>query len=319
MNSVDRLIENTIRTKNPSVVGLDPDIGKIPACYKSMSDQIQDQLEAVANTITKYNCDIIDTICDLVPAVKPQMAFYEKYGSRGVAAFEKTVEYAKAKGLVVIEDAKRNDIGNTARAYADGHLGCIELLDGTYITSFDADFLTVTPFLGSESLNPFIDVCNKYDKGIFVLVKTSNSSSGEIQDVVIDGGMTVSQRIATFVNEHAKHNIGKYGYSAIGAVVGATYPEEAVELRKLMPESYFLVPGYGAQGGAANDILPCFNSDGLGAIVNSSRGILYSHMTDAERKDCNRETYLKSVRNAVISMRNDIYIALKTNYPNMIY
>ena len=318
MNVVDKLIENTIRTKNPSVIGLDPDIGKIPACYK-VNAKSSNPFEAVANVIYEFNRDVIDTVADLVPAVKPQMAFYEKYGSYGVAAFEKTVAYAKSKGLVVIEDAKRNDIGNTAGAYADGHLGCVELLDGSCTPSFDADFLTVTPFLGSESLHPFIEVCKKNSKGIFVLVKTSNTSSGEIQDVITSNGMTISQSIAKYVSKQADVFIGEYGYSSIGAVVGATYPEEAVSLRKLMPKSYFLVPGYGAQGGDAKDILPCFNKDGLGAIVNSSRGILYSHMSAEERSRCTREEYLNSVTNATIAMRNEIYYELKNNCIDIVY
>ena len=318
MNVVDKLIENTIRTKNPSVVGLDPDIGKIPACYK-VNAESSHPFEAVANVIYEFNRDVIDTVADLVPAVKPQMAFYEKYGSYGVAAFEKTVAYAKSKGLVVVEDAKRNDIGNTAGAYADGHLGCAELLDGSRIPSIDADFLTVTPFLGSESLRPFVDVCERHGKGIFVLVKTSNTSSGEIQDVVTSEGMTISQSIAKYVSEQAETFMGEHGYSSIGAVVGATYPEEAVTLRRLMPKSYFLVPGYGAQGGGARDILPCFNEDGLGAIVNSSRGILYTHMTNAEREQCTRQEYLLRVRAAVLRMREDIYTVLKNKYRRMIY
>ena len=256
MNVVDKLIEKTIETKNPTVVGLDPDISKIPACYKTNNNNAN-LLSAVAEVIYKFNCDIIDTIAELVPAVKPQMAFYEKYGSYGVAAFEKTVAYAKSKGLVVIEDAKRNDIGNTAKAYADGHLGVVETLDGSYTSVFDVDFLTVTPFLGSESLNPFIDVCKKNNKGIFVLVKTSNTSSGEIQDVITKDGISISQSLAKYVAKQSESVDGKYGYSSIGAVVGATYPEEAVTLRKIMPKSYFLVPGYGVQGGGAKDILPC--------------------------------------------------------------
>ncbi len=318
MNIVDRLVENTIKTKNPSVIGLDPDIKRIPACYKiGWADK--HPLEAVADIIFDFNRDIIDTIAELVPAVKPQMAFYEKYGSFGVATFEKTVAYAKSKGLVVVEDAKRNDIGNTATAYADGHLGIVELLDGSFTTSIDADFLTVTPFLGSESLEPFVDVCMSQNKGIFVLVKTSNSSSGEIQDVVTSDGVTVSQSIAKYVCENAERFIGESGYSSIGAVVGATYPEEAASLRKLMPKSYFLVPGYGAQGGGAKDILPCFNSDGLGAIVNSSRGILYTHMTDEERSHCSSKSYLSNVRMAVLDMQKDIYLFLKNEYKQMIY
>ena len=313
MNVVDKLIENTIRTKNPSVIGLDPDIGKIPACYK-VNAKSNNPFEAVANVIYEFNRDVIDTVADLVPAVKPQMAFYEKYGSYGVAAFEKTVAYAKSKGLVVIEDAKRNDIGNTAGAYADGHLGCVELLDGSCTPSFGADFLTVTPFLGSESLHPFMEVCKKNSKGIFVLVKTSNTSSGEIQDVVVSDGMTISQSIAKYVSEQADAFTGEHGYSSIGAVVGATYPEEAVSLRKLMPKSYFLVPGYGAQGGSAKDIIPCFNEDGLGAIVNSSRGILYAHMSETERQQCSRDEYLQCVVTATITMKTEIYTVLKKNY-----
>ena len=318
MNIVDKLIENTKRTRNPSVIGLDPDIGKIPACYKR-NVTANNPFEAVADAIYNYNCDVIDTVAELVPAVKPQMAFYEKYGSHGVAAFEKTVEYAKAKGLVVIEDAKRNDIGNTAAAYADGHLGLVELLDGSLRPSINADFLTVTPFLGSESLYPFIDVCANNNKGLFVLVKTSNTSSGEIQDVVTSGGITISQSIAQFVSQQADAFIGEYGYSSIGAVVGATYPEEAVSLRKLMPTSYFLVPGYGAQGGSAKDILPCFHEDGLGAIVNSSRGILYSHMSAEERSLCSREEYLLCVKQATLQMQADLYSALKNEYRQMCY
>ena len=318
MNIVDRLIEKTIKTKNPSVIGLDPDISKIPMCYKT-DVKIENTFEAVAEVIYNFNRDIIDTVEDIVPAVKPQMAFYEKYGSCGVAAFEKTVRYAKSKGIIVVEDAKRNDIGNTAKAYADGHIGEVELLDGTYASSFDADFLTVTPFLGSESLHPFIDVCIKNNKGIFVLVKTSNTSSGEIQDVVAEEGLTISQNIAKYVSEQADTFKGERGYSSIGAVVGATYPEEAILLRKMMPRSYFLVPGYGAQGGGAKDILPCFNEDGLGAIVNSSRGILYTHMSDEEREVCSREEYLRSVKEAVLDMKKVIYEALKKEYAEMVY
>ena len=318
MNTVDRLIENTLKTKNPSVVGLDPDITKIPSCYKT-GIQSQNPLEAVAEVIFSFNCDIIDTVYDLVPAVKLQMAFYEKYGSHGVGAFEKTVGYAKSKGLVVIEDAKRNDIGNTAKAYADGHLGTVELLDGTRTPTFDADFLTVTPFLGSESLNPFIDACKKHGKGIFILVKTSNISSGEIQDVMTADGSTVSESIAKYVAEQAETFVGRHGYSSVGAVIGATYPEEALILRRIMPKSYFLVPGYGAQGGDAADIVPCFNNDGLGAIVNSSRGILYTHMSDEERTHCRREEYLANVRKVALKMREDIYSILKKNCTDMAY
>ena len=193
------------------------------------------------------------------------------------------------------------------------------MLDGSFISSFGADFLTVTPFLGSESLHPFIEVCKKNGKGIFILVKTSNTSSGDIQDVIAPNGMTISQSIAKYVSEQADAFTGEHGYSSIGAVVGATYPEDAVSLRQLMPKSYFLVPGFGAQGGRVKDILPCFNEDGLGAIVNSSRGILFAHMSKEQREQCSREEYLQSVRTAAKQMRNEIYFSLKMAYNKMIY
>lgn len=319
MNIIDRLIEKTAETKNPSVIGLDPDISKIPCCYKKSATDRENPLAVASDVIYRFNCDIIDTVAELVPAVKPQMAFYEKYGSYGVIAFEKTVRYAKEKGLIVIEDAKRNDIGNTARAYAEGHLGTVETVDGSLVPAFDVDFLTVTPFLGSESINPFVDVCKKHNKGIFVLVKTSNTSSGEIQDVISENKMSISENLAKYVAEIAEGTEGESGYSPIGAVVGATYPDEAASLRKIMPKNYFLVPGYGVQGGGAKDILPCFNSDGFGAIVNSSRGVLYTHMSDKERRTCTREEYLKSVKCSVTKMQKDIYSMLKDTYVEMVY
>lgn len=319
MNVIDSLIEKIVQMRNPTVIGLDPDLHKIPAFYKQEINFCQDPREAVAKIILDFNRDIIDTVAPYVPAVKPQMAFYEMYGYHGVKVFEDTVAYAKSRGLVVIEDAKRGDIGNTAMAYAEGHLGTVALPGGSRIPSFDADFLTVNPFLGSESLVPFVKMCAENQKGIFILVKTSNISSGEIQDVVTEDGMTVSEKIANYVAEQAKSPVGQYGYSSIGAVVGATYPGEAETLRRIMPNSYFLVPGYGAQGGGATDVLPCFNSDGFGAIVNSSRGILYSHMTDEERNICTRDAYLASVKAEAIRMQQNLYTALRTAYPNMLY
>lgn len=318
MNVVDKLIEGILRTQNPSVVGLDPDLGKIPACYKT-GVHSEDPFEAVAQVIGDFNRDLIDIVADLVPAVKPQTAFYEQYGSHGVAALEKTVAYARSKGLVVIEDAKRNDIGNTARAYAEGHLGRVELLDGSRVPAMDGDFLTVTPFLGQDSLRPFAELCKERGKGIFVLARTSNPGAGELQDAVTAEGVTVTCRIAGYLSEWADASMGKYGYSSIGAVVGATYPAQAAELRKLMPKCFFLVPGYGAQGGGAEDVLPCFNPDGLGAVVNSSRGILYPHMSDEERMECTRGEYLAEVKKAVLNMRQNLYTCLRAQYPAMCY
>lgn len=319
MNIIDNLIQETIRKKNPTVVGLDPDFKKIPKCYKELIESNGDEREQVSNIIYQFNRDIIDTVHTLVPAVKPQIAFYEKYGAPGILAFEKTVQYAHSKNLIVIEDGKRNDIGNTALAYAQAHLGVVEVLSGKSVPSIDVDFLTVTPFLGSDSIKPFIDICINNNKGIFILVKTSNFGSGEIQDIQDNSGNTVSQLLAKNVSSYAKMFTGKTGYSSIGAVVGATYPEEAKILRKIMPISYFLVPGYGAQGGNASDILPCFNEDGLGAIVNSSRGLLYSHMSETVLNTCTKKEYLESVFNATKAMQQEIYNMLKSNCSKMSY
>lgn len=319
MNIVDRLVEATICKRNPTVVGLDPDLTKIPQCYKNQTDLVGSEREKAAQAIYRFNRDIIDTVYTLVPAVKPQIAFYEKYGAAGILAFEKTVEYAKSKNLIVVEDGKRNDIGNTAMAYAQASIGRVETLSGELIPSLDVDFLTVTPFLGNSSIEPFIEACRENNKGIFVLVKTSNKGSGDIQDIKDESGFTVSQLLAKNIARKAELFTGDTGYSPIGAVVGATYPEEAADLRKIMMKSYFLVPGYGAQGGDASDILPCFNSDGLGAIVNSSRGILYSHLSDENRKTCTRNEYLDSVYNAAKTMQQEIYAMLKANCPNMKY
>ncbi|MBQ7849960.1 MAG: orotidine-5'-phosphate decarboxylase [Clostridia bacterium] len=318
MSVIDRLIENTIRTRNPSVVGLDPDIAKMPACYQAELTG-SNPFEAAAEVIAAFNRDVIDAVADLVPAVKPQTAFYEQYGSHGVAALEKTIAYAKAKGLVVVEDAKRNDVGNTALAYANGHLGSVGLPDGSCAPSLDVDFLTVTPYLGREGLQPFVDACARYYKGVFILVRTSNPGSGEIQEAAVPGGLTVCRRIAQYVAEQAEACTGRYGYSPIGAVVGATYPEEAAELRRLMSKSWFLVPGYGAQGGGARDVLPCFHPDGLGAVVNSSRAILYTHMSSAERARCTKAEYLQSVRAAAQRMQAEIHAALKAEYGRLVY
>ena len=317
-NLADVLIRKIIQKRNPSVIGLDPDIAKMPACYKA-SKNLDCPLQDVAEAIVRYNKDVIDALHELVPAVKPQIAFYEKYGSHGVRAFEETVAYAKQKGLVVIEDGKRNDIGNTAKAYAEGHLGLVESLDGKMVPAFDVDFLTVSTYLGSESIEPFIEVCKASNKGIFILVKTSNSGSGEIQDVETGNGLSISENVAGYVANCSAQFVGQKGYSPIGAVVGATYPEEAEVLRRMMPKSIFLVPGYGTQGAGAKDVMPCFNSDGLGAVVNSARNILYGHLSDETRLSISKEDYLKQVVRATADMQQDIYHTLKMTYPDMLY
>lgn len=318
-NIADLLCEKIITKRSPIVIGLDPDITRIPECYIKKVNSNEKQFSSVSNAIIEFNKDIIDTISDLVPAVKPQIAFYEQYGSYGMYAFEETVRYAKHRGLIVIEDGKRNDIGNTATAYANGHLGTVEVFQGSRIPSYDVDFLTVTPFLGSESLAPFIETCIKHNKGIFILARTSNSTSGEIQEAILNNGDTVSTAIGKFIAARAELFCGEHGYSSIGAVVGATYPQEARMLRKVMPKSIFLVPGYGAQGAKADDIVPNFNDDGLGAIVNASRSILYSYEKKVGKCQCSRQMYVKYVQAAVRDMQQDIYSSLEKNCKNLLY
>ena len=315
-NKVDRLLEKIDEKKNPCVVGLDPVLERIP---KHLING--DSFEDVAEAFRKFNFAIIDAVCDLVPAVKPQIAFYEKYGSEGVKAFKDTVDYAKSKGLIVIEDGKRNDIGSTAQAYADGHLGSVKT-QASDKPSFDLDFLTVNPYLGSDGINPFFEVCKEHGKGIFILVKTSNPSSGEFQDRLVEvnpdereqlisKGIEVYDKtqlynlVALNVNKYAQQFIGARGYSPIGAVVGATYPEQAETLRKIMPNSFFLVPGYGAQGGGGEGVIPCFNKDGYGAVVNSSRGIIFAY-----EKYKDPERFAEVAREATQEMIRDIVGAL---------
>ncbi|MCL2859270.1 MAG: orotidine-5'-phosphate decarboxylase [Oscillospiraceae bacterium] len=248
---------------------------------------------------------------DIAPAVKPQMAFYEMYGWAGVLAYQKTVEYAKSKEMLVIGDAKRGDIGNTAQAYAKGHLGKVDIGNGEEAPIFDVDFLTVSPYLGDDTLQPFIDECIKNNKGIFVLAKTSNFGSGYIQDKVDQEGKTIYETVAEYVAQQAERLKIKTGYSPIGAVVGATYPEQALKLRNIMPNNIILVPGYGAQGATAKDVTNSFDKDGLGAIVNSSRGIIYAHKKRYPNGDCTREQYKEEVRKATEDMKKDITQALE--------
>lgn len=301
----DRLIEKIIELRSPIVVGLDPDFEKIPK--EITSKNLKDfgaTFKAVSESIMTFNKGIIDAIHDLVPAVKPQIAFYEQYGIEGLMAYKWTCEYAKEKGLIVIADVKRGDIGSTSMAYANAYLGHVQVGD-TKCVAFESDYATVNPYLGDDSLKPFVTYAGNAEKGIFVLVKTSNATSSQIQDLIISNtNETVYDQVADMVNHHNNHLVGSTGYSPIGAVVGATYPEELVMLRKKMPRAIFLVPGYGAQGGGGDDVVGAFNSDGLGAIVNSSRGILYAYLKSDE-------DYKESARKATLTMINDINRALE--------
>ena len=305
---IDRLIEQIEKTGAPIVVGLDPTLKLIPPqILKKHFDERGECPEAVADAMTEYNRGLIDAVSDLVPAVKPQIAMYETFGIPGLAAFAETVRYAKEKGLLVIGDIKRGDIGSTSEAYAQGHLGK-SILGGKIFRGFEEDFATVNPYLGSDGVKPFVKVCAEEKKGIFVLVKTSNPSSGEFQDREIDG-RPLYELVGEKVAEWGEELIGKRGYSYVGAVAGATWPEQGRKIRKLMPKSYILVPGYGAQGGKGEDLLHFFNPDGLGAIINSSRGIIGAYQQE-KYASYGAEAYADAARAAVLDMKADIAQAL---------
>ncbi|MCR5255000.1 MAG: orotidine-5'-phosphate decarboxylase [Acetatifactor sp.] len=304
---IDKLIEKIENTGAPIVVGLDPMMKYIPAHIKKAAfEQYGETLEGAAEAIWQYNKGIVDAVCDLIPAVKPQIAMYEQFGIPGLAAFKKTVDYCHEKGLIVIGDVKRGDIGSTSEAYAVAHLGKVAVGEKTY-APFEEDFATVNPYLGSDGIKPFINVCNECDKGIFVLVKTSNPSSGEFQDVLA-GGKHMFEIVGEMVRSWGEESMGSV-YSNIGAVVGATYPEQGRLLRQVMPKTFILVPGYGAQGGKGADLAHFFNKDGLGAIINSSRGIIAAY-TQEKYASYGSENYADASRAAVIDMREDIASAL---------
>ena len=300
---INKLISNIRKTNAPIVVGLDPMLNYIPEhIQKKAFAEFGETLEGAAEAIWQYNKGIVDATYDLIPAVKPQIAMYEQFGIPGLIAYKKTVDYCKSKDLVVIGDIKRGDIGSTSAAYAVGHLGQVQVGSRKY-ASFDEDFATVNPYLGSDGVKPFMDVCKEEKKGIFVLVKTSNPSSGEFQDRVIDGRPLyelVGEKVAQWGDELMGDE-----YSYVGAVVGATYPEMGKVLRKIMPKTFILVPGYGAQGGKGADLVHFFNEDGLGAIVNSSRGIIAAYKQE-KYKEFGAENYADASRAAVKDMIADI-------------
>lgn len=305
---ISQLIEKIQKTKAPICVGLDPMLSYVPEhIVKRAFDAYGETLEGAAEAIWQYNKEIIDNTYDLIPAVKPQIAMYEQFGIEGLVVYKKTVDYCHEKGLVVIGDAKRGDIGSTSAAYATGHLGKVQVGSKSY-SGFDTDILTVNPYLGTDGVKPFVEACNANDKGIFVLVKTSNPSSGEFQDRLIDG-RPLYELVAEKVVEWGNMSMDG-AYSNVGAVVGATYPEMSKILRKLMPHTYFLVPGYGAQGGKGADLVHFFNKDGLGAIVNSSRGIIAAYKQEKYAK-FGEANYADASRQAVKDMILDISTALE--------
>lgn len=299
--ALDRLIDKIVKTQNPTVAGLDPKLDFLPHYLKEEAFSLCGKnLKGAAVAILNYNKALIDVLCDIVPAVKPQLAYYEMYGVEGVKTFYETVQYAKEKGMFVIADGKRNDIGTTMEAYAAAHLGEVNV-EGESFTPFGSDALTVNGYLGSDGIRPLLSVCERLDKGIFVLVKTSNPSSGELQDQKL-GEQSVYEAMGRMCESWGEALPGRYGYSGVGAVVGATYPEQLSELRKKLPHTFFLVPGYGAQGGGAGDVAGAFDERGLGAVVNSSRGILCAW----KKENCDERDFAGAARREAIRMREDI-------------
>ncbi|MCX7711039.1 MAG: orotidine-5'-phosphate decarboxylase [Clostridia bacterium] len=310
---VDLLIDKIKEKKNPTVVGLDPKIEYVPQSLKEESfKEFGKGAKGVAEAILTFNKKLIDAVHDIVPAVKPQLAYYEMYGLEGLRAFDETVKYAKKKGLLVVADGKRNDIGSTAEAYSSAFLGKTNFETEESMPVFDADALTVNPYLGIDGIKPFIDDCKNYGKGIFVLVKTSNKSSGQLQDLKTQDGKSIYEIVAEHVQEWGSSVVGKHGYSSVGAVVGATYPEQAKFLRGVMKNAYILVPGYGAQGGSAKDAANSFNSDGLGAIINASRSIMCAYQSELWKGTYMPERFDEAARAEAIRMRDDINSAVKS-------
>lgn len=304
--SFDRLIENIVRMQNPTVAGLDPKLDYVPAYIKERAfAKYGETLKGAAHALLDFNKGLIDALCKIVPAVKPQAAYYEMYGPAGMKTLRKTQEYAREKGMFVITDAKRNDIGATMEAYAAAHLGTVKVGKKEY-SPFCADALTVNGYLGTDGIKPLLDICEKNDKGIFVLAKTSNPSSGELQDRLIEG-VPVYLHMGRMCEEWGKTLIGKYGYSAVGIVAGATYPDQIEQLRRELPSTFFLIPGYGAQGASAADISAAFDKNGLGGIVNSSRGIMCAY----KKEGCHERDYAGAAYREAVRMKEEIMSELK--------
>ena len=298
----DRLIEKIIEKQNPTVAGLDPKLDYVPASIKNACfEKYGKTLEGAAAALFEFNKAIIDKIYDIVPAIKPQAAYYEMYGWQGVKALAGTIAYAKSKGMFVMTDGKRNDIGTTMEAYATAHLGTTDV-EGESVAAFGADALTVNGYLGTDGIQPVLNICKAKAKGVFVLVKTSNPSSGELQDLKLENGVSVYEQMGKMCESWGKELPGKYGYSGVGAVVGATYPEQLAEMREKAPHTFFLVPGYGAQGGGAQDAKNAFDTNGLGAIINSSRGIMCAW----KKQGLTEDDFDDAARNEALRMKEDI-------------
>ncbi len=301
-NAIDRLIDKIKETGNPTVMGLDPRYEMLPEC---VTNKYPKTLEGAAQAIIEYNKALIDETCDIIPAIKPQIAFYEMFGVPGMKAFEETCKYAKEKGMIVIVDAKRGDIGSTAAGYSNAYLGKTKIGDMEEAI-FDVDFITVNPYMGTDCVKPFIEDCKKYNKGLFILVKTSNPSSGELQDIKLESGEEVYTNVAKLVEKWGEELRGEYNYSSIAAVVGATYPKQLEDIRKTAPHTFFLIPGYGAQGGKPEDIALGFDKNGLGGIVNASRSLMCAYKSDRWKDEFQESDYAKATRAEAIRMKEEL-------------
>ena len=305
-NQIDRLIEKIKETNNPTVIGVDTRYDMVPDCVKNKYFK---DIKGMCSAMLEYSKALIDSTYDIIPAVKLQSAYFEMYGVEGIKLYKEMIDYCKEKDMVVMADVKRGDIGSTSAGYSKAYLGK-NTINEKEEGIFDVDFATVNPYMGSDCINPFVEDCKKYDKGIFVLVKTSNKSSGELQDLKTEDGEEIYKKVAKLVNTWGKDLIGQYGYSSVSAVVGATYPKQLKELRELMPHSYFLIPGYGAQGGKAEDIALGFDENGLGGIVNASRSLMCAYKSNLWKDKFKEEDYAKATRAEAIRMRDELNNAI---------
>lgn len=305
-NQIDRLIEKIKQMNNPTVIGVDTRYDMVPDCVKNKYSK---DIYGMCAAMLEYSKALIDATYDIVPAVKLQSAYFEMYGVEGIKLYKEMIDYCKEKDMVVMADVKRGDIGSTSAGYSKAYLGK-NIINENEEGVFDVDFATVNPYMGSDCVNPFVEDCKKYDKGIFVLVKTSNKSSGELQDLKTEDGEEIYIKVAKLVNTWGEDLVGKYGYSSVSAVVGATYPKQLEELRKLMPHAYFLIPGYGAQGGKAEDIALGFDKNGLGGIVNATRSLMCAYKSDLWKDKFKEEDYAQATRAEAIRMRDELNNAI---------
>ena len=303
---IDNLIEKIKEMNNPTVIGVDTRYELVPECVRNKYSK---DLTGMCKAMLEYSKALIDATYDIIPAVKLQSAYFEMYGIEGIKLYKEMIDYCKAKGMIVMADVKRGDIGSTSAGYSKAYLGK-NIINEKEEGIFDVDFATVNPYMGSDCVMPFVEDCKKYNKGIFVLVKTSNKSSGELQDLKTEDGEEIYKKVAKLVNQWGEELVGKYGYSSVSSVVGATYPKQLQELREIMPHSYFLIPGYGAQGGKADDIALGFDKNGLGGIVNATRSLMCAYKSDLWKDKFSEEDYAKATRAEAIRMRDELNNAI---------